>query len=91
MNETRSILERLWQDEDVTTAKANFPLWVVARYAANHGGVRLDPLREDMEQVALVATERALRTYDAKKGTLQTWIRLLVERYLEIARVGACR
>jgi hypothetical protein len=31
MNETRSILERLWQDEDVTTAKANFPLWVVAQ------------------------------------------------------------
>jgi hypothetical protein len=39
-----------------------------------------------MEQVALVATERALRTYDAKKGTLQTWIRLLVERYLAFLR-----
>jgi RNA polymerase sigma factor (sigma-70 family) len=80
--DAHAILSRLWRDEDVTEAKANFPLWVMWRYAAKHGGARLDPLREDMEQVAFVATERALRTYDANKGTLPSWIRLLVERDL---------
>jgi RNA polymerase sigma factor (sigma-70 family) len=80
--DAHAILSRLWRDEDVTEAKANFPLWVMWRYAAKHGGARLDPLREDMEQVAVVATERALRTYDANKGTLPSWIRLLVERDL---------
>lgn len=63
-----------------TEVGANFPLWVVDRYATKHGAP--DSLREDMAQTAILATVRALETYDSARGSLLSWVRLLIEQDL---------
>jgi hypothetical protein len=79
----RSILERLWTDEGVSATKANYPLWVMAHYIRGHGGFgALQPDLADLESITLAATVRALGSYDPSKGTLASWLRLLIEQEL---------
>lgn len=71
------VLARTLQGTDAGPA---FPLWVVNRYAARHDSP--PSLRDDMEQTAILATVRALKTYDPAKGTLVSWLRRLIEQDL---------
>jgi DNA-directed RNA polymerase specialized sigma24 family protein len=83
MDEARAILARLWQDEGVSSTKADFPLWVLANYVRGHGGFgALQAHLPDLEAITLGATARALDSYEPAKGSLPSWLRLLIEQEL---------